>query len=725
MNKHVALAVVVFSFLTWNSSYSQSPYDTIKEIVFVSGKPVYIIAKPATALEKRIVDRLSVYLLKVLKKQPVLVSMLTAVPAATPAIILSSTSSAAITSSSPEAYSLETTTINKHQLIIATGKTVSGLKRSVQRLIIESQQRAPGLIIPALKLLDSPWIAQREWAICPWSPDQVRRSFSNPAADKRLNIWLYSHQQVNDYVEMFDWFGFNGCQLMETSANYAAFGSREAFRDRQLTFAKAVHENGQQVTYWVWAAQFTDYGWFDPDVAYQAKKGNTAFTDPAVRAAFEKYYDGYATMAPYVDMLIAHFYDPGSLTNREDVFNYLELLQRKFKLKNPGIRLGVDFWAVGSPQEYMKQLIDHGFGNALLLEMSLPIIYPQGKREQLHEAAKTQHVKMGMWGWYMTEYETDQMPMMHVNAKALKDFYLGIKNGVHNIQPITYWSEMEAYHLNNIFTMYAAGQLLWNPYRNTDDILKEITEGIWGPRNGAVVLDALKLIEDARSGPSWNTFWWKTPAYRLGTNDPAEDFNRAERSLELLEKMTTDSSFVPKFPLPFPPSCFVELIIPHLRQIKLFADFRIKEKLIREAGATGATKEQLTSMVTAAWKPVPEYNTWIGSFGQPEAMMQESMIERVAKDYGLQINEPGWMQFRNADRYLQRIQNVQRTYPKAFHFNTDGSGVRNGEFTWSREKATVYMTILIRNGLVEKLNEDTYQLTNWKEYKLRGQREKE
>jgi len=27
--------------------------------------------------------------------------------------------------------------------------------------------------------------------------------------------------------------------------------------------------------------------------------------------------------------------------------------------------------------------------------------------------------------------------------------------------------------------------------------------------------------------------------------------------------------------------------------------------------------------------------------------------------------------------------------------------------------------------LVEKLNEDTYQLTNWKEYKLRGQREKE
>jgi len=37
--------------------------------------------------------------------------------------------------------------------------------------------------------------------------------------------------------------------------------------------------------------------------------------------------------------------------------------------------------------------------------------------------------------------------------------------------------------------MYAAGQLLWNPDRDTDEILNEIAEGIWGPHNGPQILE--------------------------------------------------------------------------------------------------------------------------------------------------------------------------------------------------------------------------------------------
>jgi hypothetical protein len=684
----------------------------------------YIVFSPSTILEKRITSRLADYMSRVLGKETIIVPTLVKVPGSMTAVFLNSKKNNAISSisvagASPEAFSIQTKNIQHHPAVIASGNTVSGLKRAIQKLILRSIQDENGLRIPAMNISESPWIPQREWTICPWAPERVRSAFANPEADKKLNIWLYSDQQIRDYVEMFDWFGFNGCQLMETSANYAATGSVESFRDRQIKFAKAIRENGQHVSYWVWAAQFDDFGWYDPEVVYKPAKGNTAFNDPQVRKVFEKYYNGYAEMAPYVDLLIAHFYDPGSLTSRKDVFSYLGLLQKKFKEKNASIKMGVDFWAAGSPAEYMKQLIDHGFGSSLLLEMSLPYIYPGNKREELHEAAKKLDLQMGMWGWYMTEYETDQMPMMHVNAMALKDFYQKIRNGAHRVHPFTYWSEMEAYHLNNIFSMYASAQLLWNPARDADEILAEISGGIWGPRNGPIVLEALKLIQDTRSGPTWNTFWWTTKEYRLGTADPKSDSSRAADLIMKFENLKTDTSFVPKFPLPFPPATFIDLTLPHLRQIKAFAEFRIRETDIRNAAAMGVSKESLTTMINEAWKPVPDYNTWIGSFGQPEETMQQKMINKLADDLKLNIQMPGTLRYRNANRYLQRVRNLQRKYNVPFRFNIEGSGVNGGEFMWPASQVKDYTELLMMQGVFQKVSVNSYQLTGWEEYKMK------
>lgn len=197
------------------------------------------------------------------------------------------------------------------------------------------------------------------------------------------------------------------------------------------------------------------------------------------------------------------------------MFKYLRLLSGKFKAKNANIKIGVDFWASGSEATYMQALIDNGFGDALLLQSSMPHLFGRGKRESMHEEARKRNLKLGVWGWYTAEMESDQRPSMHVNAKVLSDFYRSVKGGAAQVHPLAYWSEMEAYHLNNIFTMYAASQLLWNPDRDPDGTLKEIADGLYGPRNGAMVLEALKLIEDARSGATWGTYWWTLPGSGL------------------------------------------------------------------------------------------------------------------------------------------------------------------------------------------------------------------
>lgn len=690
------------------------------EVLFPSGKTAYIVATPGTELERHATDYLVGYLNKVLGKAALVVPDIKSVPANAPAIILSSQNRKSLFGVSapvlsPESFSIKTFASGTRMLVIAVGNTDKGLKRAIQQLIIKSEQQEKGLVIPDLDVSESPWIQKREWTLCCWSPELVRGVFNNPNADKRLNIWLYGDKQIDDYVDMFDWFGFSGVQLLETAAGYGVLGNCDAVQDRLKKFAVSAKNNGQDVTMWVWAAQFNDYGWRDNEVAYVPEKGKTAYQDAKVRASFEKYYNGYAKLAPYADMLITHFYDPGQLKDRGDVFNYMQLLLNKFREKNPKIQLGVDFWASDSDSAYMKQLIDHGFSDALLLESSMPNLYPPGKREALHEQARKQNLKMGVWGWHTAEIETDQNPNMHVNAKLLSHFYRQVKNEVHPIHPFSYWSEMEAYHLNNIFTMYAAGQLLWNPERDPDLILREIAEGIWGPVNGAEVLKAIQLIQDVRTGPTWDTYWVWLPTHRLGTPDPKDDLHRANEAIAAFETMVTDTNYVAKIPLPFPPSTFIELILPHLRQIKQFADFRIKFAEIEMKAQNGVSKEELTRAVNDIWNPVREYSNWIGTFGPLETRTQEKMITEFSQKHNIEIKTPGWVRFRDANRILQALQNKQRKSVVPLRFKPE---LGWAEFLWPKEKGFDRFQILLDNEVVKKVDDNLYQLENWEEYRF-------
>jgi hypothetical protein len=277
---------------------------------------------------------------------------------------------------------------------------------------------------------------------------------------------------------------------------------------------------------------------------------------------------------------------------------------------------------------------------------------------------------------------------------------------------------MEAYHLNNIFTMYAAGQLLWNPDRDPDEILREITEGIWGPRNGPAILAALRLIQDVRTGPTWDTYWMWLPTYRLGTPDPQDDLRRADEAIASLGTMQTDAKFVPKFPLPFPPGTFVELMLPHLRQIREFADFRIKFAELDTAARNGLAKDELTKRTNAIWDPIRDYSTWVGVFGPPEAMTQENMLTEFAQKHGIKATPPAWLRWRDANRQLQSLQNRQRASAGPLQVKA-GSRFLCREFYWPIEKGRDRFQVLIDNGVVEQTGADTYQLMNWKEFSRR------
>ncbi|MHC4441638.1 MAG: beta-N-acetylhexosaminidase family protein [Planctomycetota bacterium] len=713
---HMLLMAVLLSF---GPAEAADTNELCHMVTFPRGQTAHVVVKPNNELERRMLGRLTTYLEGVLGEPATIVPSLDVIRNGTPAIILSNAKVGSpipldLPKDSRESFALVTERIGGRpgrSVVVAAGNSDRGLKRAIQRLIINSRQRPDGLEIPKLHISQSPWIPHREWTMCPWDPEFVRGRFRHGHTDKRLNIYLYSDRRLADYVEMLDWFGFSGCQLMETCYTYSVLGSVEAAHQWQKRIAGLLRANGQEVSLWAWTAEFSGYGWFDPEVTYVPKQGQTAYEDADVRRGFEKYYDYYAELAPYVDRFFGHFYDPGHLKNRDDVFKYMRLLESKLKARNPNIQMGIDCWA-GGP-DYLMQLVDNGFKDYLLLTLSLPEAYPKDSREKLHAEAGKLGLRLGIWGWYTTEYETDQLASMYVNGKVLKDVYTEIKRWSLAVHPVEYWSEMEAHHLNNIYSMYVASQLLWDPDRNPSEILAELTNGIWGPTNGPVILRALELIEEVRSGPTWETYWWRRPGHRVGTADPADDLGRAVESLRALTTMKTDAKYVPKFPLPYKPEILVELMFPHLKQIKLYADFRLRVADIRKAAAEGASKERLNKMLAEAWQPVPEYNTWIGTFGCKELREQKKTVDELRSEYQLTVKDPGWLRKMEADRVLHKVRNQQGMMSEPLFFTPRQI---NGEFYWPKSMVLDRLEKLVSDGVVEKVGENKYRLADWQNF---------
>lgn len=564
---------------------------------------------------------------------------------------------------------------------------------------------------------DDPWVKEREATVCMWKFDYNRGYISNMSVSLVNDFMCLSARQIKNYAEMMKACGFTGIQVTDVCSAWRASGSWENVHDKFKLLANACREIGLKFTVWCWAAEFSGHGWTDPDAVYRnADPSGPACEDPRVLAVFNKYYDIYADLAPYADRVIAHFFDPGNLTDMPSIIYFVKLLAAKFRAKNPRIEVAVDTW--GCPEGYPQALVDAGMSDVMLMELPfLPAWRQPGKRAAFRKGVKKLGCKLGSWGWYTSDLEIDQMTFMTVNNRVIKDVFDQTRRQADHVMPPYYWSEIDSYHVLNFFSLYAAGHLLIDPDGDPDELLHDSARAITGNNgeNEKRLVSVLELIRDARSGDSWDSYWWTEPGYILDHYDHENVLSRVDPAIRSLEELVNEPEPCDGIAFPITRRQLYKLMLPHLYQIRRYAEVCRGLEEARRMAADGADAEEIRQKIGSLECDIPEYNCVTGLWGQKEARSAFENVAAFCNEYGIEPPQRGAVsKFIFKRRYYDHLVVDQRGTKERLWVTP---GFYEGDFL-GPEFARSVMDELANEGVLEKDADGRYSLVNWSEYRF-------
>lgn len=568
---------------------------------------------------------------------------------------------------------------------------------------------AHSLTVPDHVPTQTPWMDEREAIVTLWNVHFPRGFFYNDSTSLKSDIMSYSEEQLYEYVKMLKICGFTGIQVTDMVSAWAGSGGHEYVHERIRTMADAAHSMDMRFTLWVWGAEFDGYSWVDQTVTYSPGDYDYAHQNPDVLAVFEKYYSIYAELADCCDRVIAHYYDPGGLEFSEDVAYFADMLRSKFLAVNPDIDFGVSCWV----DTFDKNAFIQALGNDITLYEGCYRDDPEGYRD-FRTYVNNSGCRLGTWAWNTCEMEIDQMAQMNFNPDIIRETYQTARQ-YDTVMPSSYWSEMDSYHVLNVFSLYCAGHLLVDPDMDGELLLQELAEKAVGIEYADDFIQILLLIQDARSGNTWSTYWWNSENYILKSDSyPAEDIlERCNIYIPLLQEMIDTGVENTGLPLPVSMQDVLKLILPHLQQIKAFAEFRMNLAEVEAACAQGASTEELSSSIAAISIPIPEYNCIIGAWGQIEARAQWEMIYDFCNRTGVPMPQNAAYDALRKSRIYDYFVSSQKghDYPVIQYFPYYQFGLAYGEDTYRM----VYE--LVAEGLLTMDENTGVYVTNWQDYR--------
>ena len=554
-----------------------------------------------------------------------------------------------------------------------------------------------------------PWIEEREAIITLWNINYSRGFYLNGDVSLENNIMDFSAEQLYEYVKMLKYCGFTGIQITEMCSAWAGAGGYEAVHETIKILADAAHSLDMKVTLWVWGAEFTGYGWVDDTVTYDSTGYEYAYQNPDVLATFEKYYSIYAQLADYCDRLIGHFYDPGNLRTAEDIAYFMKMLRDKFCAVNQDIDFGISCWV----DVYDKNTFINELGNDITL-------YESGHHDNEDDYKKFRRFvadsgcRLGTWAWNTCEMEIDQLAQMNFNLDVIRSVYQTAQKYDWIIKP-SYWSEMDSYHVLNVFSLYCAGQMLINPEVESEMLLQQICEATVGKEYADAFAELLCVIQDARTGDSWDTYTWSNENYILKSDGyPAEDIlARCNEYMPVLDEMIEKGIECNTLPMPISLNQLLQMIRPHLEQIRSFAEFRIALAELESDYVNGTDAENVKARLEELSVPIKDYNCIIGAWGQIEARAQREMIVAFCKENGLEIPINGVLDEKRKRYIYGQFAMYQRGLAEP---HTISKAYYQYDLAFPEEDTDRLIEEMVEEGLLTRMEDGAVYLTDWENY---------
>lgn len=554
-----------------------------------------------------------------------------------------------------------------------------------------------------------PWIEEREPIITLWNVNWSRGAYMDNAVSVKNNVMYYTEDQLYEYVKMMKYCGFTGIQVTDMCAAWAGLGSWQAVHEKIRIMADAAHSLDMSFTLWVWGSEFSDCGWADETVKYLGD-GKPGREDEEVVATFEKYYNIYADLADCTDRVICHYYDPGNLRDVEDIAFFANMLREKFEAVNPNVDFGISCWK----DEYEKDVYIDVLGNDITLYEQGYRDNPAGQYGEFRGDIQEYGCRLGTWAWNTCEMEIDQLAQMHFNMDYIRSVYQTAREYDYIAKP-SYWSEMDSYHVLNVFSLYCAGQMLINPDMEDDDLFHQISTAAVGEEYADMFAEMLDIIQDARTGSTFDTFFWSREDYILKSDEyPAESIlARCNVCIPVLQEMIDNKLESNTLPLPISLNDVLRMMMPHMQQIKAYAEFRIALADLEEQYNSGESLEIITEQLQEIAEPIKSYNCVIGAWGQVEARAQHEMITEFCARVGIEeVPENATFRANRKQHIYMQLVSYQLGKQEPYHISDPyyQLGYAYGEETYA------LIDELIEEGLFIREQDGSVYLADWENY---------
>lgn len=368
-----------------------------------------------------------------------------------------------LTHARPESHIISVNLWKRIPVVLVVGKTDIGAELGAWRLLSKVGVWENVISIASGFEINKPFFNIREMHIC------ARPDYLN-----------WDVQRHIDYPRYLKACGFNSVQLMECLTYWGYYGdkkwSREEVSSVFQSVASSARQEGMKVSQFVW--------------------GEELLNDSSLISILARTY------GKLVDHLVTHWGDPGPGGYGITQTTTVDLL-KAYRQYNPNCQATVSTWYNHSfwdeeqaKREGAKKMLDETFSSK---EIGIALHRwwddqgtSEGKNPARGELVLKSGRRLGIWGWYLCDYE--MTPGEHLKTRVLDKYFSSLPSDVSD--KVDWLSVEKCFHGGESrINQYVSGQKMWNPQRPLRDIMMDYCRAVYGSLYAEIMCDAYECAE--------------------------------------------------------------------------------------------------------------------------------------------------------------------------------------------------------------------------------------